>query len=520
MALEPQPPPFSHLPVPPPSYHTRFCYLRSPVSSFTMSSASSSTFHTQGGAIFNGNLTANRDINIHHITTIRPLAHTLHHSLFISSDMFKQVQTELALLLVALDTLKENLESTNSSDTLLSELDKELQNCHWVLLDLEALEEHFESVGPDTQVTWEREGWKIDEVAEIRTRLSSYVGMLNLWSINMIKSSQAHVEQMLKTFIDEVRSGKREASVVSSDSLSITGKEAWRQLRKELEGVGISPNTFAQNRTFIRTTLKRAIEEEGLGGDLRFGIHDMDESNEETGKDGGPPAITATGSTDTNAVSQDKTTNGRPKSVLPSWVRKPTRIANMLYKVIDSGNEFIYCAADGDLNAVKQRLDQGVDVNMKNDAGETALSQAAANGFADVVRFLINQGAHIDLQNRKHETPLVQAAKYGHEEVVRVLLEQQVDVNRINQNDDKDTTALHKAAEHGQDEVVRLLLANGAHIDVKDFWNMTPLHKAAKSDQVKTVQILLNHGANPGDAWRYAGLNSSRVISNWEYSRT
>ncbi|KAE8337940.1 hypothetical protein BDV24DRAFT_153958 [Aspergillus arachidicola] len=240
-----------------------------------MSSASSSTFHTQGGAIFNGNLTANRDINIHHITTIRPLAHTLHHSLFISSDMFKQVQTELALLLVALDTLKENLESTNSGDTLLSELDKELQNCDWVLLDLEALKEHFENVGPDTQVTWEREGWKIDEVAEIRARLSS-LGETGLDVERLFpRSSQAHVEQMLKTFIDEVRSGKREASVVSSDSLSITGKEAWRQLRKELEG--------------------------------------------------------------------DKTTGGRPKSVLPSWVRKPTRIANMLYKVIDSGNEFIYC---------------------------------------------------------------------------------------------------------------------------------------------------------------------------------
>ena len=106
---------------------------------------------------------------------------------------------------------------------------------------------------------------------------------------------------------------------------------------------------------------------------------------------------------------------------------------------------------------------------MKNDAGETALSQAAANGFADVVRFLVNHGAHIDIQDRKHELPLVQAAKYGHEEEVRVLLEQRVDVDRINQNDDKDMTAVHTAAEHGQDEVVRLLLANGAHIDVKDF---------------------------------------------------
>ncbi len=55
---------------------------------------------------------------------------------------------------------------------------------------------------------------------------------------------------MIKTFLDELRDGKREGSVVSAQttaSLSADEKEAWRQLRKELESVGITPTLFAQH---------------------------------------------------------------------------------------------------------------------------------------------------------------------------------------------------------------------------------------------------------------------------------
>lgn len=125
-------------------------------------------------------------------------------------------------------------------------------------------------------------------------------------------------------------------------------------------------------------------------------------------------------------------------------------------------NALIHCAANGDLDLVKQRLADGQDVNVKNDAGET---------------------------------PLSQAAKYGHMGVVRVLLEHKVDINQINPDDDKDATALHNAAENGHDDVVRLLLAHGADLNVTDFWQDKPLHKAAEKNHMKTVQILLNKGA-------------------------
>ena len=83
--------------------------------------------------------------------------------------------------------MRENLEGTGENSTLFSDIDEKLQNCHWVLLDLQGFKDNFDSMRPQTQVTWERMEWKKDELAEIRARLSSYVNLLNLLNVNMIK---------------------------------------------------------------------------------------------------------------------------------------------------------------------------------------------------------------------------------------------------------------------------------------------------------------------------------------------
>lgn len=70
---------------------------------------------------------------------------------------------------------------------------------------------------------------------------------------------------MLVTFIDELRSGKRESSamsVLSTGSLSQDEKEEWRQLRKELESIGITPDVFARNRDFILNTLRALSQDD------------------------------------------------------------------------------------------------------------------------------------------------------------------------------------------------------------------------------------------------------------------
>ena len=61
------------------------------------------------------------------------------------------------------------------------------QNCYGVLGDLQSLKEHFDSVGTQTQCTWERMGLRADDLANIRLRITSYVGMLNLFNTNTLR---------------------------------------------------------------------------------------------------------------------------------------------------------------------------------------------------------------------------------------------------------------------------------------------------------------------------------------------
>ena len=58
------------------------------------------------------------------------------------------------------------------------------------------------------------------------------------------------------------------------------------------------------------------------------------------------------------------------------------------------------------LNTVRVAVNAGVDVNATNNAGDTAMHQAAARGFTTVVQFLFDQGARLDVKNTRGLTPL------------------------------------------------------------------------------------------------------------------
>ncbi|KAJ5355100.1 uncharacterized protein N7496_012312 [Penicillium cataractarum] len=82
----------------------------------------------------------------------------------------------------------------------------------------------------------------------------------------MIRSSQETVVSMLKTYIKECQSGKREGaamSCVSTGSLDADEKEAWRGLRKDLQSVGITPDLFQRHRPVILSTIQRHLAPDG-----------------------------------------------------------------------------------------------------------------------------------------------------------------------------------------------------------------------------------------------------------------
>lgn len=101
-------------------------------------------------------------------------------------------------------------------------------------------------------------------------------------------------------------------------------------------------------------------------------------------------------------------------------------------------------------------LTKAIDLNIRDDYGNTPLMVAAANNVA-VVRLLIDKGADVNAANNKGGTPLMSAV--GSPEIIKILLQHGADVNAR----DKDGwTPLEIALLHGCPEIIEMLEKAGA----------------------------------------------------------
>jgi len=150
-------------------------------------------------------------------------------------------------------------------------------------------------------------------------------------------------------------------------------------------------------------------------------------------------------------------------------------------------------AYTGDLAAVQACLEQGVDVNARDQWGRTALYLAAEKGHKEDVELLLEHGADVNAKDTRNRTALLYPAEKGHKEVVELLLEHGADVNA---KDNWDWTPLHSSAEEGHKDIVELLITEGANVNARDRGSRTPLHYAAEKGHKKIVGLLLAHGAD------------------------
>ena len=88
-----------------------------------------------------------------------------------------------------------------------------------------------------------------------------------------------------------------------------------------------------------------------------------------------------------------------------------------------TASPLIEAASMGDTQKVQTLLEQGTDVNAKDDDGSTALMAAATYGHIEVVQNLLAQGADVNAKDNNGSTAIMMAKKEGHKEIVRILME-------------------------------------------------------------------------------------------------
>ncbi len=143
-------------------------------------------------------------------------------------------------------------------------------------------------------------------------------------------------------------------------------------------------------------------------------------------------------------------------------------------------------AEKGNFEEVQKFIDQGIDVNLKNKNGYSALFFAVRGGHSEVVRMLIGVGAEIE------DADLSTAILNDHFDIHELLI-LKVGVDKA---DYKEETALFKVAAHGNVRMTLFLLKAGANIECINSRKETPLHHAVIQRHYEIVKILLEAGAN------------------------
>ncbi|KAL6892130.1 hypothetical protein GGI43DRAFT_196890 [Trichoderma evansii] len=153
-------------------------------------------------------------------------------------------------------------------------------------------------------------------------------------------------------------------------------------------------------------------------------------------------------------------------------------------------------AAEGNVEEVRQLLEEGAGVNARDKDGWTPLLAASEHGHAKVARILIEKGADLEAKAKMGMTPLLMASTAGCFELVQLLLTKGAAVEA---EDAEGLTPLIAASYVGNANIVWLLLEYGARIDAKTKGNLTALKIASMQGRNNVVKLLLSKGATDSE---------------------
>ncbi|MBE7383923.1 MAG: ankyrin repeat domain-containing protein [Leptolyngbya sp. SIO1E4] len=163
-------------------------------------------------------------------------------------------------------------------------------------------------------------------------------------------------------------------------------------------------------------------------------------------------------------------------------------------------NNIYQAARHGNLQAIRQFLEQYEDVNQQNSLGNTPLFYSIHTSQEAAALLLIEMGADVNVQNNRGDSPLHEAVFYDHENMTRLLIEQGANLER---KDCMHLTPLGVAVEKGYENIAKLLIDADANVNVRmgsSDTSDTLLHRAvsktSRKRNVKIVELLLSSGAD------------------------
>jgi uncharacterized protein len=153
---------------------------------------------------------------------------------------------------------------------------------------------------------------------------------------------------------------------------------------------------------------------------------------------------------------------------------------------------FLKAVENENTEAIHVFLSCGIDLEVKDERGWTALVIAAANGKEKLTSLLIHSGARLTARDVNGFTPLHWAAFKGMSNIVELLISKEVDID--SQSKFK-WTPLMQACTKGHALVCSILIDAGANMNLTNSEGLTAMQIASSKGYSDIVQLLLAAGA-------------------------
>ena len=156
-----------------------------------------------------------------------------------------------------------------------------------------------------------------------------------------------------------------------------------------------------------------------------------------------------------NQYLKKKTENKRKCAVCRSSILLDNN--NLLIESVKNGKNY------KNLNIIYRLLQEGVDINAKDEDGITALMWAICKGNIEIIQMLLKKGADVNAKDENGVSALalsvMSPSRWRQKEIVSILLEKGADVNAI---DNFGLTAVMWAYKKGNVDLVSMLRDKGS----------------------------------------------------------
>ena len=154
-------------------------------------------------------------------------------------------------------------------------------------------------------------------------------------------------------------------------------------------------------------------------------------------------------------------------------------------------------AIDGNIEAVKQHIAAGTDVNAVDDKGWSVLDNALASKNEELINFVKTTGG-----NSNADKSIFIASGVGALEAVKQYITAGTDVNT---KDKHGRTPLLMAAWWDHKEIAKLLIGAGADVNAIADGDVTPLDLSIKLNLTEINDLLRKHGGKTGEELKAEG---------------